>query len=58
MVLKAPTTKKDFEKIKITLIELLNNPYITDSMTTSLKVRLQKTEEKLKEFNFQENAVQ
>lgn len=47
MTLQPPTTKEDFIKVKETIIELMNNKYADKGMIEKLKVRLQKTEEKI-----------
>jgi hypothetical protein len=50
MIIETPKTKEDFEAIKQTIIELMQNPYADERMIEKLKVKLINTENKLKEL--------
>lgn len=50
MIVKPPETIEDFEKVRETILELLNNPYCDKGMRESLLVRLRKTESKIEEL--------
>ncbi len=50
MLLQPPKTKEDFEQIKSTIEELIENPYADEGMIANLKVRLSKVNKELKKF--------
>lgn len=50
MIVKPPETIEDFEKIRQTILELMDNPYCDKGMRESLLVRLRNTESKIEEL--------
>ncbi len=50
MRIEPPKTIQDFENIEKSILELMDNPYIDKQMYISLKCRLIKCKEKIKEL--------
>lgn len=51
MIVKPPQTIEDFENVKKTILELLENPYCDKSMRSTLNKKLEKVNLKIKELS-------
>ena len=51
MIIEPPKTLKEFQKVRKTIIELMNNPYCDKGMLLGLEVRLKKLDLKIKELS-------
>lgn len=57
MIVEAPKTLEDFKKVRVTILELMANPYCDQFMFLSLSEKLDKANAKIDELNtLQQNA--
>ena len=50
MLIKPPSTLEDFINIKVSILELLNNPWADEGMKVNLEEKLKKVESKIEEL--------